>query len=259
MPRVDGVTYGAPCWIDLSTSDLERAVAFYGELFGWAATDTGADFGHYHIVSKGGADLAGMAGKMPGMESMPDAWTIYLAVEDIAATTERITASGGQVMFEPMVIGDQGSMAIAVDPSGAAFGLWQPARRKGFELHGEHGAPAWFELMTRDFGAASGFYASVFGVELADMEGGGEAPAYKTINVNGSMHAGIMDAAQGMLPDGVPSNWIVYYGVDDTDAAVAKAQELGGSVLVPGAETAWGKWAVLADPMGADFAIIGVG
>jgi len=259
MPKVDGVTFGAPCWMDLSSSDVERAKTFYGALFGWSTTDTGDEFGNYNIVSKDGADIAGMAGKMPGMD-MPDAWTIYFAARDLLATLEAVKQAGGQVMFDAMEIGDQGSMAIVADPSGAAVGLWQPNQRKGFELHGEHGAPAWHELLTRDFAAATAFYATVLGVELADMAGGEEAgPAYKTINVDGSMHAGIMDAAEGILPDGVPSVWTIYWGVDDTDATAAKAQELGGSVLAPAADTPFGRFAMLADPTGAAFSIISVG
>jgi predicted enzyme related to lactoylglutathione lyase len=261
MPRVDGVTFGAPCWFDLSTSDLARAKAFYGELFGWSATDTGDEFGNYNIVSKGGADLAGMAGKMPGMDDMPDAWTVYLAVEDIQAAVEKTKAAGGQVMFDAMEIGDQGSMTVIADPSGAVVGLWQPNQRKGFELNNEAGAPCWFELLARDFAAATAFYREVHGVEIGDMPGdpGDEGPAYQVILVDGEPLAGIMDAAAGILPEGVPSHWNIYLGVDDTDATVAKAGELGGSVLAPAADTPFGRFALLADPTGAAFAVISVG
>jgi len=261
MPKVDGVTFGGPCWMDLSSSDIDTAKAFYGGLFGWETADTGEEFGHYNIVSKNGADLAGMAGKMPGMENVPDAWTVYLAVEDLAATAEAVKAAGGQVLFDPMQIGDQGQMAIIVDPSGAAVGLWQPANRQGFELFGEAGAPCWFELMTRDFAAATTFYGTVLPVEVGDMpgDGGGDGPAYQVFLVNGEPLAGIMDASEGIMPEGVPSNWSIYFGVDDTDASVAKAQDLGGSVLAPAADTPWGRFALLADPTGTPFAIISVG
>jgi predicted enzyme related to lactoylglutathione lyase len=245
--------------MDLSSSNLEGAKAFYAGLFGWSTTDTGEEFGHYNIVSKDGADIAGMSGKMPGMEEMPDAWTVYLAVEDATAAGEAAKAAGGQVMFEPMVIGDQGTMTILVDPSGAAVGLWQPNLRKGYELFGEHGAPAWFELLSRDFDAAAPFYGKVLGVDIVDMEMGGEGPRYSTFKIGGEDHAGIMDAAEGILPEGVPSVWNVYFGVDDTDATVAKTEELGGSVLAPAADTPFGRFALLADPTGAAFAVISVG
>ena len=58
MTTRNAAPLGAPCWIDLNTSDLDRAVRFYGELFGWTAEDAGEDYGHYHNLSKDGALVA---------------------------------------------------------------------------------------------------------------------------------------------------------------------------------------------------------
>lgn len=257
MPKVESIPMGAPCWMDLSTSDPERAKTFYSGLFGWNAADTGEEYGHYINLSKGEAGIAGMMKKDDDMQGMPDAWTVYLAVPDARAATAAVRDAGGQIVFDAMEVRDLGSMAIVTDPAGAFVGLWQPAQHKGFELHGEHGAPAWHELHTRDLDAASTFYGKVLGAEIADMdmEGG---PRYRTIKIEGEDQAGIMDAG-GFLPEGVPSHWTVYYGVDDTDAAVAKAGELGGSVLSPAEDTPFGRMATLSDPMGATFNVISVG
>jgi uncharacterized protein len=51
---------------------------------------------------------------------------------------------------------------------------------------------------------------------------------------------------------------MVYYAVADTDAAVQTATELGGAVLAPAADTPYGRFALLADPMGATFAVLAV-
>jgi predicted enzyme related to lactoylglutathione lyase len=59
-----------------------------------------------------------------------------------------------------------------------------------------------------------------------------------------------------MVPAEVPSHWLVYFAVDDTDASVAKAQELGGSVRMPPMDVPVGRFAVVADPQGATFAVI---
>lgn len=257
MPRVDGIPMGAPCWMDLSTSDPERAATFYSELFGWDAADTGEEYGHYINLSKGGAGIAGMMKKDDDMQGMPDAWTVYFAVPDAKAAATAVRDAGGQVVFDAMEVRDLGSMAIVTDPSGAFVGLWQPAEHKGFELYGEHGAPAWHELHTRDLDAASTFYAKVLGVEIADMEMEG-GPRYRTIKIKGEDQAGLMDAGS-FLPEGVPSHWTVYYGVDDTDRIVALAQDLGGSVLSPAEDTPFGRMATLSDPMGATFNVISVG
>jgi uncharacterized protein len=250
--RNDGIL-GAPCWMDLSTSDRGRATAFYSALFGWDAYDTGADYGHYTLFGKGDAGIAGM---MQGQEGMPDAWTVYFAVADAEKTLAAAKSAGGEILSDAMVVGDRGTLGVLADPSGAAVGVWQPDQLNGFQLYGEVGAPCWHELMTNDFAAATEFYAKVLPVTAEAMEMG-DGPEYKTLNVDGESHAGIFDAAT-MLPEGVPSYWSVYYGVEDTDAAVEKVEELGGSVVMPVQDSPFGRWAIVTDPMGASFAIVAV-
>ena len=260
MPAVNSIPVGAPIWLDLSTSDLDRAADFYGALFGWTVLKGSQEmFGGYSTAMLGDARVAGMMPKMgdPEAEAMPDMWSIYLHTADAPATAAAVVANGGQVIVEPMDVGGLGFMSVFVDPSGGFFGTWQPDMHQGFEVFGEHGAPAWFELMTLDFDAATTFYSAVFGVSLKDLDGGGGA-AYQTFHIDVEDEAGIMDA-KGLMPEGVPSNWLVYFGVDDADAAAAKAVELGGSIAAPPADTPWGRFALLADPMGAIFAVISIG
>lgn len=257
MPKIDSRPMGAPCWLDLSTSDMKRAAEFYGALFAWNVIDTGEEFGHYHMASKGDAGIAGMMLKDDTQRDQPDAWMVYLAVPDAAAIAVAVREAGGQVVFDADQVGELGAMTIATDPTGAWVGFWQSGQHKGFELWGEHGAPAWHELHTRDFDAASAFYGKVLGVEVADMdmEGG---PQYRTMKIDGEDQAGIMDAA-AFLPEGVPSHWTVYFGVDDTDQVVALAQELGGSLRSAVENTPFGRMATVSDPMGATFNVISVG
>jgi uncharacterized protein len=67
--------------------------------------------------------------------------------------------------------------------------------------------------------------------------------------------AGVMDAS-GFLPDGIPAHWSVYFGVDDTDVALAKIVELGGSIVTPAEDTPYGRLATTADPTGAQFKLV---
>lgn len=64
-----------------------------------------------------------------------------------------------------------------------------------------------------------------------------------------------MDAA-GFLPEGVPAHWSVYFGVDDTDVALSRTVELGGSILLPAEDTPYGRIAAAADPTGAQFKLV---
>lgn len=257
MPKRDDAIIGAPCWTDLMTSDLQKAVAFYSGLFGWTAEDGGEDFGHYTTFRKDDALVAAAVPKMPGMENAPDAWNVYFGVDDAKATAGAASNAGGQVFFEPLDVMGMGTMAMFADPSGAAVGIWQPGTHRGFGLIAEASAPVWFELLTRDLPAVEGFYPQVFGVDVATEDTGADGPDYRTINVNGEPHAGLFDAT-GIMPDGVPAHWSIYFGVSDLEAAIRYVEEQGGSVLTPPMDSPYGRWSTVQDPMGAAFVLMGV-
>ena len=78
MPTPDH-TNGAPCWIDLMTSDAEKAKAFYGELFGWTfETGDQEKYGGYIMAAKDGKSVAGIMQKQEDQAGLPDVWSTYL-------------------------------------------------------------------------------------------------------------------------------------------------------------------------------------
>jgi len=253
MPTRETAPIGAPCWVDLMTSDTERSRAFYGELFGWGAEEPAEDFGGYFSFTRDGVRVAGCMAQQPD-SGMPDAWSVYLATADAAKTVDAAAANGGQVYVQPMAVGDLGTMAIVGDSGGAGIGAWQPDRYQGFEVFGETGTPSWFELLTRDYQGAVAFYRDVF---RWDTHAVSDTPEFRyTTLVDGDAWlAGIMDAS-GFLPEGVPAHWSVYFGVDDTDAALARIVDLGGSVLQPAEDTPYGRLAAAADPTGARLKLV---
>jgi predicted enzyme related to lactoylglutathione lyase len=235
------------------TSDVDRSRAFYTELFGWVAEDPNPDFGGYFNYTKDGVRVAGCMSSEPG-SGVPDVWSTYLASDDTAKTLEASKSAGGQVYVEAIPIADLGTMGMVADPTGAAVGVWQPGAHKGFGRISEPGAPSWFELHTRDYGAALDFYRDVFGWDTATVSDTPEF-RYTTLSVGDEWLAGVMDAS-GQLPEGVPSHWAVYFGVADADATVAKAVELGATVTQPAEDTPYGRLAALIDPTGAAFRIV---
>lgn len=253
MPTRDAAPVGAPCWIQLSTSDTTRARAFYSELFGWTAEDPVAEFGGYFNFTKDGAAVGGCMG-MPEA-GMPEVWGVFLTTDDAAKTCEAAAANGGTVLYEPMAVGDLGVMAVMTDPGGAVIGAWEPGTFPGITVLAEPGTPGWFELHTRDYERVVEFYREVFRWDAHTMSDTAEF-RYTTLGEGETMAAGIMDAA-GFLPDGVPAHWSVYVAVDDTDAALARTVELGGSVVMPAEDTPYGRLAAAADPMGAVFKLVG--
>ena len=243
---------GAPCWTDLWTSDVEGSRRFYGELFGWEAGEPSPEFGGYFMFTRNGVPIAGAMGDMGDVPAQ-NVWKVYLSTDDIAGVVKAAEADDAHIAAPVMPVADLGSQVVLVDPTGATVGAWQPETFPGFTVLGEHGTPSWFELHTSDHARAVAFYRSVFAWETESVGDTDDFRYTVMRNPDGEGElAGIMDASQ-FLPAGEPSNWCVYWAVDDVDATLAKACELGGSVVDPALDTPYGRMARLADPAGATF------
>jgi predicted enzyme related to lactoylglutathione lyase len=255
MPARDSHTTGAPCWMDLQTSDLDRARDFYGAVFGWTSDEPNPEFGNYVNFRKNGVMVAGLM-RADDQAPVSDVWSVYLATDDAEKTFQLATAAGAQVIVPPMQVGDMGTMGFVVDPTGAAIGLWQPGNHKGFGRVAEPGAPSWWELLTRDYAGAVSFYRDVFGWRTQTMSDTDDFRYTVQLDADGEGQvAGVMDAS-GWLPADVPPHWGVYIGVADTDRAVAQITELGGSVVQPPEDTPFGRIAHVTDPMGANLRLV---
>ena len=253
MPAPTLVT-GAPCWNDLYSSDTDRAKEFYGSLFGWTTIDPGPEYGGYFLFQKDGKVVAGCMAN-DGEQGVPDMWTVYLTTDDADRTAEAAKASGGQVHMEPMDVTQNGRFTLLADPSGATIGAWQPRDVHGFELRGEAGTPSWFELQTGDYDKTVDFYRDVFGWDTHTASDSEEL-RYTTLGEGESMQAGIMDAS-AFLPEGAPGAWSIYFQVDDVDASLARAKELGGTIDHAAEDTPYGRLATVLDPTGTRFRLIG--
>lgn len=241
---------GAPCWIDLMTSNVQTAQEFYGPLLGWEfQTGDAEKYGGYVMAHRNGLPVAGLMQKQPDMAGMPDVWTTYLGTTAADVSSGRALEAGGSVLFPPMDIPEQGVMGLVADTRGAAIGLWEPRPMSGFELRYEPGAPYWHELFTRDFAGAQAFYREAFGWDITVVSDTDEF-RYATLGKDAESKAGIMDAS-AFLPEGVPDHWRVYLGVEDAVAAAARVQELGGSLLSDVEDTPYGTVVSVADPGGA--------
>jgi len=228
---------GYPCWVDLGSSDRLGAWDFYTAVLGWQIRDTGPVMGHYGLASIDGHSVGAIGPAMPGGST---AWTVYFATSDVDKTADAVTEAGGTLLMPPTDVGPPGRMAIAVDPTGAAFALWQAGVNPGFGVTGEPGAPSWFDLQTRDLPAAQAFYAKVFGWQHVPMGDGSE---YSTV--------------PGDVPADVPAHWRVYFAVGDTDGAASTTSAQGGSVVMEPSDSPYGRMSILADPQGASFVVLG--
>jgi len=246
---------GAPIWADLGAPDVDAAAAFYRAVFGWEFQSGGPDAGGYGMFTLDGETVAAAG---PLMEAQP-AWTIYFDAPDADATADAVKRAGGVVRAGPTDVFTAGRMAQFTDPAGAMFAVWQPGEVKGLDAISVPGTLSWTELYTPDPAAATSFYAAVFGWATQDMPMGDFT--YTVISPAGGgedgSQGGIMPISPEMAGAGLTPRWLPYFEVADCDAVVAAAAEQGGSVTVPATDIPGvGRFATLADPAGAAFAVI---
>jgi uncharacterized protein len=245
---------GTPCWADVSAPDVVRAREFYSGVFSWIIQPGGPETGGYSVAEIDGRGVAGVGPKM-GPPEAPTMWMTYLATSDADATAAKIEGAGGQMVMGPMDVTDVGRMAVAVDPAGAAFGLWQARAFPGAQIVNDPGTMRWNEQMSRDFEGSKAFYAAVFGYEYRDMSG--DDASYAIFTVDGRDAGGIGGLHEG-VPADTPASWRLYFGTGDTDASVARVEGNGGSIIREPADHPYGRMSTVADDQGAVFSLISV-
>ncbi len=248
---------GTFCWVELASSDQGAARSFYSALFGWEAEEVRmSEDSTYTMLHKGGRYTAALYQVDPKQPNAgPDCWGAYVAVDSVDEAAERARGLGGTVLAGPFDVFDSGRMAVVQDPAGALFYMWQAGEHHGVGLKSEHGALCWNELLTLDTGAAASFYQGLFGWTAHEQEMPPPTGKYTSFMLGEAPTGGMMQ----IQPEWgeVPPHWATYFAVDDCDATVAKAVELGASPVahtidIPGV----GRFAWLSDPMGATFAVI---
>jgi uncharacterized protein len=239
-------TVGKFVWHEQVSADPKQAQEFYTQLFGWGTETFKPGEIDYTMISAGGKNHGGFSTAMEG--APPPHWLGHVRVDDVDATIEKAKNEGGELAAGPFEMDEVGKIAIISDPQGAYVSLYQPGPDS--EATGE-GVFVWDELGTTDVDAAQRFYEAVFGWTTSDM--GADYGGYRIFNVGETGIAGLMS-----LPEpSIPPHWQPYVAVDDPDATVAKATELGGTTLMePMDVPKVGRIAVLKDPQGATFGII---
>jgi uncharacterized protein len=239
---------GCPCWADLATPDLEKAKTFYAAVLGWDFVEAGPEYGGYVTARREDVPAAGMS---TPMEGMPTGWVMFFASDDADKTVAAVGEAGGSVLAPAMDVGPLGRMALAADPTGAPFGIWQAKEHLGVGIAGEPGGLTWEDLRSTDPAAARPFYGAVFGHTFQALEAAG--PDYSTFHFpDDTAPLGGMGGLMGM-PESTPSHWTIYFGVEDAHAAAEAAKVNGGQVMAEPFETPYGVMTAIQDPGGAYF------
>ncbi|MCX4751389.1 VOC family protein [Kitasatospora sp. NBC_01287] len=240
-----------PSWVSLMAGDLDAATEFYGTLLGWTFSPGPSRWGPYLRAEADGVPVAGLSASVD--LQLPVSWTTFFGTEDADVVAERVRARGGTVAVGPLG-SDAGRLAIAADPAGAPFGLWEGPLDVGPVLSTIPGAPVWIELRTKDAFAAALFYGEVFAWdnrEPQDLEVRWEHDRV----VLRTQRRSVAALAEATDPEARPS-WNVYFSVADTDHAVELADGLGADVLGEVRDSPYGRVAHLRDPQGGRFSLI---
>jgi predicted enzyme related to lactoylglutathione lyase len=263
MSERDGFSPGVPCWVDTAQPNPETAIEFYGSLFGWTFVGPGPmpgdPPGQYFVAQLRGRDVAAVSSMPPGIPATP-VWNTYIQVASADGATERARNEGGKIITEPFDAAPAGRMAVLADRQGAVFCVWESRQRKGAQLVNEAGAWAMSALGTHDPSDASNFYKALFGWSTETFGSVDDASTLFRLDgyvggepqqpVPRDVVAVMVNSTEGQSPQ-----WGVNFWVQDADQIAAKAQELGGEIVVPPFDTTISRDAVVADAQGAVFSV----
>jgi len=259
-PAVSVTTSSAqPCrfvWFDLMTGDSNAAAAFYGSVIGWGVQDAGMAGPPYLLLTLGADPIGGLMGihKEAGFEDARPTWLGHIGVDDVDAYAERVRAAGGAIQRGPEDIPGVGRFAVATDPQGATFLMFQPNRGQVRPQvpEGTPGHVGWCELLTDDLDAAFAFYAGIFGWTSAGAIDMGADGMYPMFAAGENVLGGLMKRT----PETPVPHWLYYFNVAGIDTAVEKVTAGGGKVVSGPSLVGSGTWiAVAIDPQGAPFAL----
>ncbi|MEP7361414.1 MAG: VOC family protein [Chloroflexota bacterium] len=242
-----------PAWADLATSDPAAARDFYTKLFGWnIEVSEDPQYGGYATAKVGDQQVGGIGPKQ--MAEQPTVWSLYIGTDDVVALDKAVVAAGGTVISPAFAVGEQGSMAVYQDPIGAYVSAWQEGTMRSF-LMNEAGALDWPELQGRAVEKAVPFYQQIFGWTDASSPMGPGMPDYHMLSLDDKHVAGALEMSS-QAPAEMPSYWLLYFKVDDVDAAFAKAIANGAREISAPLDGFGQRFAVVMDPQGAIFGLV---
>ena len=258
--KIDKYAQGTPCWVCLGTPDTDAGKFFYAELFGGEYDDAemfpGMPDGPVVFNAKKGDDFVGVIAPQLGEGEESAAWMFNFAVDDVDSSVKRVAELGGSMIADPMDIGDQGRVAVAADPNGVEAILWQGKNHIGAGVVDADASFSWVQLLTRNMEASTGFYVDLFhiGRSSGPAPGGG---VNDVLMVGSEPVAGIKGMPEDIAVLETPNHWIIYFRVDDIDAAVDRAIANGANTIASPTQLAHiGRIAVVSDPQGAVFGLV---
>ncbi|MCI4678253.1 VOC family protein [Rhodoblastus acidophilus] len=245
------------CWVELLTSDIDAAEAFYDAVFGWTCAAPGHATRDYRMFFHEGAAVAGLMllPEEAKAQGARPSWFGYVTSPDVDADVAAIVATGGQLFRAPETLEKIGRFAVVGDPQGAPFALWRDLT--GIEAPEAPpmtvGHVGWHELFTDDVEKAFAFYSARFGWTKGDALDMGPMGVYQLFATGGAPVGGMMKRT----PEMPHPFWNYYFTVAALDATLEKVTTAGGRIAREPTEVPGGAWiAQCFDPQGAFFSIV---
>lgn len=246
---------GKVVWADLVTPNLAGAETFYAGLLGWSFREIHVGDTDYAVAIADGRPIAGLVQRtVRPDEHKQSSWLTFIAVHDADEAVRKAAADGAKILSQPTSYQGRGRQAVLSSPDGAVFAVIASKSGDPGDFLAEPGEWIWSALLTEDANVAAKFYKRVFGYDVFDLpsEDGLE---HVVLSSQDYARAGINSLPKDTLHR--HAHWLNFIRVKDTAAAAAKAEALGGKILVePRLDRHGGRIALLADPYGAPFGVM---
>lgn len=240
---------GKLVWVDLVTTDPQRAVAFYSTVFDWQP--------HY-FADKNYIELSHNDRVVSSVVSYDDdeaeagdaRWLVSISVTDVDAATQNAVNGGGAILEAPTDLPNRGRYSVISDSQGAVLMLLRATGGDPTDDSRSLNEWAWAELWTNDIEGAVDFYHALAGYDamrIPDADGGERV----LLGTDGKARATVIP-----LPwDDVEPNWIPYIPVASATDTLQRIVDAGGTVLEKTGGDELVAVAIVMGPTGGVFAI----
>lgn len=241
-------------WHDLMTNDVPKAMHFYTELLGWEyQIEHSSNFvwkpgkGEYPLIMANGEAHGGF---IEIEHKTPSHWVGYVMVEDVDSVTSKSSELEATIVREPFDVPGVGRSSVIKDPEGAIICPFVPTH----SLPPPSGTFLWDELITDNAGPEKIFYNKLFGW-LAEKGNAHQLSDYIVFKSSDDTQA-VGGSINHSFRRGKPAAWVPYLATNNVDESVAKVKTLGAEVELGVVEVPdEGRFAILKDPTGAEFAL----
>ncbi|MCB0412683.1 MAG: VOC family protein [Bdellovibrionales bacterium] len=262
MAEVKYYKQGAFNWVDLMTTDAQKAMAFYEELFGWQYEEIEGEQGSYYMAYSNGSCVSALFERSADSDS-PQAslWNTYISVSNVEQILRQAHQLGADILRPTTQALDFGQFATIKDPQGAVINFWQAQRHIGTEIKKEPNALYWVELMSNQLKESKQFYSQLFPQWkcISHSNSPSETSAEDvSIIFNGEEPEGSMQQMDSTFRHKVPSHWSVFFEVADLTESLTKAKNMGAKIIWGPKQFEKGNMATIIDGVGAPLTLVEV-